>query len=140
MAAREDLIQGLNEDLAGELGTIIRYNYQAGRAEGPVGEHLRDMLREEVADELEHAAFLTDVIADMGGEPTTDPMPFEKPDSLEGMLELDLSMEQADVERYSEHARMAEELGEAELKVKLEEIAADEARHARQIQRILRGM
>lgn len=140
MATRDELIRGLNEDLAAELGTIIRYNYQAGLADGPVGEHVREILREEVSDELGHAAFLTDVIVDLGGEPTTEPMPFEKPVSLRGMLELDLSMEQADVERYSKHARIAEELNEVELKVKLEEIAADEARHARQIQRILRGM
>jgi len=43
--SKETLIQGLNEDLAGELGTIIRYNYQAGRADGPVGEGLRKMFR-----------------------------------------------------------------------------------------------
>lgn len=140
MASREDLIRGLNEDLSAELGTIIRYNYQAGRAEGPVGEHLREMFRDEITDELGHASFLTDVIVDLGGEPTTQPMSFEKPDTVRGMLELDLKMEQADVERYTEHARMAEELGEIELKVKLEEIAADEARHAREIERFMRGM
>ncbi len=137
---RQQLIDGLNEDLAAELGTIIRYNYQAGKAEGPVGRSLRDMFRDEAEDELGHAAFLTDVIADLGGEPTTSPAPFEKPPTMREMLEVDLRMEQADVERYMEHAELAEELGQVELKMKLEEIAADEAGHAREIQRILRGM
>lgn len=137
---RQQLIDGLNEDLAAELGTIIRYNYQAGKAEGPVGRALRAMFREEAEDELGHAAFLTDVIADLGGEPTTAPAPFEKPATMKAMLEVDLEMEQKDVERYMEHAALAEELGQVELKMKLEEIAADEAGHAREIQRILRGM
>jgi bacterioferritin len=56
------------------------------------------------------------------------------------MLKLDLEMEDADVKRYIEHARLADQLGEIELKLKLEEIAADEARHAREVERILRGM
>ncbi|MFO7589056.1 MAG: ferritin-like domain-containing protein [Gemmatimonadota bacterium] len=137
---RQQLIDGLNEDLAAELGTIIRYNYQAGKSEGPVGRTLRTMFREEAEDELGHAAFLTDMIADLGGEPTTTPAPFDKPESMKAMLEVDLEMEQADVQRYMEHAALAEELGQVELKTKLEEIAADEAGHAREIQGILRGM
>jgi bacterioferritin len=137
---RDALLRGLNEDLAGELGTIIRYNYQAGRAYGPIGEHIRELFRAEVMDELGHAAFLTDVIVDLGGEPTTSPMHFEKPGTLRETLELDLRMEQADVERYKEHAALAERVGDIELKLKLEEIAADESRHARQIQRILKGL
>ena len=30
--SREKLIEGLNEDLAAELGTVIRYTYQAAKA------------------------------------------------------------------------------------------------------------
>jgi bacterioferritin len=137
---RAALIEGLNEDLSGELGTIIRYNYQAGKAYGFVGAQLRSLFRSEITDELGHAAFLTDVIVDLGGEPTTTPMAFERPDTLKATLELDIEMERADIERYKEHARMAKELGEIELELKLEEIAADESRHAREIERILRGL
>jgi len=138
--SKEKLVEGLNEDLAAELGTIIRYNYQAGKAEGLAGEQLRRTLRDEVADELGHAAFLTDVIVDLGGEPTTSAMDFDKPETLREMLEVDLAMETADVKRYTQHAHLAEEVDEIELQLKLEEIAADEAGHAREIRRILRGM
>lgn len=41
---------------------------------------------------------------------------------------------------YRIHAEWADELGGVELKVKLEEMAADEAVHAREIRRILKGM
>jgi bacterioferritin len=140
MATKEDLIKGLNEDLAAELGTVIRYTYQAGKSFGLAGMELRELFAEETQDELGHAAFLTDVIVDLGGEPTTTPKPFEKPESTKGMLELDLKMELGDVDAYMEHAALAEELGLIELEMKLEEMAADEAGHARELRRILKGL
>ncbi len=38
------------------------------------------------------------------------------------------------------HAELADKLGYVELKLKLEEMAADEAGHARELHRILKGM
>jgi bacterioferritin len=138
--SQQDLIEGLNEDLAAELATIIRYNYQAGKMVGPVSQGLRAWFREELQDELGHAAYLTDVIVDLGGQPTTSPKEFTKPDGLKEMLDLDLEMELGDVEHYKAHAALADELGYAEIKMKLEEMAADEEGHARDLRRILKGL
>lgn len=138
--SKETLIRGLNEDLAAEWGTIIRYTYQAGKAFGLLGAELRELFEEEIQDELGHAAFLTDVIIDLGGEPTTTPRTFDKPESLKAMLELDLEMEKQDVQHYVEHAQLADELGQIELKLRLEEMAADEAGHARELRRLLKGL
>lgn len=140
MASKEQLIQGLNQDLAAEWGTIMRYTYQAANAFGIPGAELRDIFAKEVQDELGHATFLSDVIVDLGGEPTIEPQKFEKTKDLKGMLQQDLEMEMQDVENYKKHAEMAEELGEIELRVKLEEIASDEERHAREMRRLLKGM
>ena len=137
---KEQLIEGLNEDLAGELGTIIRYSWQASKAFGPNGAELRKLFTKEIPDELGHASFLMDVIVDLGGDPTTTPMKFEKPKSLDDMVKLDLEMELQDVENYTSRAEQADELNEVELKVRLEEMAADESEHARDLRRILRGM
>jgi bacterioferritin len=98
------------------------------------------LFNQEIPDELGHASYLTDVIVDLGGEPTTKPQDFPKPDSLKAMIELDLEMELQDVENYSQRAQQAEELGMTELKVRLEDIAADEGEHARELRRLLRGM
>lgn len=138
--SKEKLIQGLNEDLAAELGTIIRYTYQASQCVGPAGLGVRAMLREETADELGHAKFLMDTIVDLGGEPTTTPKPFDKPDGLKAMLKLDMEMELEDVEQYKAHAKLAEELDEIDLQMALEDMAADEAGHARELRRILKGL
>ena len=138
--SKEELIKGLNEDLAAELGTVIRYTYQSCKAVGFVGAELRDILKGEIADELGHATFLMDVIFDLGGDPTTTPKAFDKPDSLKVMLELDLEMEKQDVEHYRAHAALAEELGLIELNIKLDEMAADEAGHARELRQLLKGL
>jgi bacterioferritin len=139
MSSKEELIYGLNEDLAAEWGTVMRYTYQSAKSFGIVGLELREMLEEEVQDELGHAMYLTDVIVDLGGEPTTQPKDFDKPHDLKAMIELDLKMELEDVKNYIEHSRIADELGLVELKMKLEEMAADEAGHARDLRRILKG-
>jgi bacterioferritin len=136
----ENLIRGLNEDLAAELGTVIRYTYQSARCYGLLAAELRELLVKEAQDELGHAAYLMDVIQDLGGEPTTTPKPFEKPHDLKGMLELDVKMEAEDVANYLAHARLAEQLALPELKMKLEEMAADEAGHGRQLRRLRRGL
>jgi bacterioferritin len=138
--SQEQLIESLNEDLSAELGTIIRYNYQAGKSYGLMGNQLREMFKSEIKDELGHARFLTDVILDLEGEPVTTPKGFEKPSSLKGMLVLDLKMEEEDVNNYLKHSKEAEELGKVELKMKLEEMAADEAGHARELRRLLKGL
>ena len=138
--SKEKLIKSLNEDLAAELGTVIRYNYQSGKSYGIMGTELREMFDSEIKDELGHARFLTDVITDLGGEPITVPKTFDKPDNLKGMLELDLKMEENDVKNYLKHSKEAEDLGFIELKMKLEEMAADEAGHARELRRLLKGI
>jgi len=139
MTTKTELIKGLNDDLAGEWGTIMRYTYQSGKAFGLRGAELREIFEGEIQDEMGHAAYLTDVIVDLGGEPTTTPQTFDKPDNLKSMLELDLEIELQDVNNYAIRAKQAENLGEIELKVKLEEMAADEAGHARELRRLLRG-
>ena len=138
MTTKTELLEGLNNDLAGEWGTIMRYTYQSGKAFGLRGAELRDIFEEEIQDELGHATFLTDVIVDLGGDPTTTPQTFKKPDNLKSMLELDLEMELQDVKNYATRAKQAEDLGEVELKIRLEEMAADEAGHARELRRLLR--
>lgn len=46
------LIQGLNEDLAAELGTVIRYTYQAAKCQGLLAAEMK--LEEMTADEAGH--------------------------------------------------------------------------------------
>jgi rubrerythrin len=56
------------------------------------------------------------------------------------MLELDIHMEEQDVKSYLAHAALAEKIGMIELKMKLDQIAADEAGHVRTLRRLCKGI
>lgn len=134
------LIQGLNQDLANELGTAILYLYQSATATGWEGEELREFLTPEITGEMQHAIFLAEKIAALGGTPTTEPTQYKSPRDVKGMMKYDLKLEREAIENYRQHALQAEEAGEYGLKVKLEEIIVEETAHAEQLERILKGM
>ena len=140
MANMKALIKGLNEDLANELGASILYLYQTSVASGWDGEELREFLAAEITGEMQHAIFLAQKIAALGGKPTTIPVQHKCPKDVKGMLKYDLKLEQEAIASYTQRAMQAEEAGEIGLKIKLEELIVDETTHAEQIQRILRGM
>ena len=140
MADKSELISGLNQDLANELGTVALYIYQTSVALGFDGEELREVLRVEINGELNHAIFLADKIVALGGNPTMNPTKYESPKDVKGMLKYDLKLEQDAVEGYKKRAQQAEGVGETGLKVKLEEMIAEETTHAEQIERILKGI
>ncbi len=64
--SNEILIRGLNDDLAAELGTVIRYLHQAAQCYGLLTVELRELLVKEAQDELGHAAYLMDVMSEVG--------------------------------------------------------------------------
>ena len=55
MVANEELLKGLNEDLAAEWAAIMRYTFQSAKALGLRGAELREILEKELPDELGHA-------------------------------------------------------------------------------------
>lgn len=140
MADNKKLIEGLNEDLAHELGAAILYLYQTSTATGWDGEELREVLTPDITGEMTHAIFLAEKIASLGGKPTTMPAQHKCPKDVKGMLKYDLKLERDAIARYKQRVLQADEAGETGLKVKLEELILDETGHAEQLERILRGM
>ena len=140
MSDKKALITGLNEDLANELGASILYLYQTSTATGWDGEELREFLSAEINGEMQHAIFLSEKIAALGGKPTTVPRQHKSPKDVKSMLKYDLKLEREAIESYRERAMQAEEVGEIGLKIRIEEIIVEETGHAEQIERILRGM
>jgi len=87
------LIEGLNRDLADELGTICRYIQQAAMATGMTGHEVREFVKAEVADEVNHALFLADKIVALGGTPAVKPAAFKELKDPTAMLKHDLELE-----------------------------------------------
>ena len=68
VSARQELIDGLNEDLNLELEAVLRYLYHSAAATGLLGHELREELKGDIQGELSHAVFLSDKITALGGE------------------------------------------------------------------------
>ena len=137
MATMEELIAGLNEDLAHEFNAVITYRLFASMCSGPYRQEIREFFEAEIPDELGHAQFLADKIVAYGGEPTTEPAPVEITTDNRRMFEIALKAERDTVERYERRIEQAESLGKTGLKIRLEDLIVDETQHAEEMERIL---
>ncbi|HYL80344.1 MAG TPA: ferritin-like domain-containing protein [Candidatus Acidoferrum sp.] len=123
------LVEGLNRDLAQELGTICRHIQQAALARGPAGHDLRVFLKVEVIDDVFHALYLADKIAELGGTPTAEPAPSRLLRNPKEMIEYDLEMEHRAILHYAERVKQAAADWALSLKERLEKILVDETDH-----------
>jgi bacterioferritin len=135
---KHQLIDALNEDLAGEFAAIIQYVNYAAKTTGPYRPQLSQFFLAEVADETMHAQFLANKIVALGGEPTTVPRKVPSPDSNRGMVEAVVEAEAKAVVDYTKRAKQAEEFGDKGLVVQLEDMVRDEQGHREETERLLR--
>jgi bacterioferritin len=135
---KEQLIERLNEDLAGELSAIIQYITYASKTTGPYRPQLADFFLKEVPDEQTHAEFLANKIVALGGEPTTTPRAVTKAANNHEMLEAVLVAERRAVADYTQRAAEAEAYGDIGLANQLEDMVTDETGHAEETERMLR--
>jgi bacterioferritin len=135
---KAELIERLNEDLAGELSAIIQYITYAAKATGPYRPQLAQFFLEEVPDEQAHAQYLANKIVALGGEPTTEPRPVPDAADNREMLQAVLAAERRAIADYTERALNAEDYGDKGLVVQLEDMVRDESNHAEETERILR--
>lgn len=132
-----ELVDGLNSDLAGELAAVIQYTIYAAVAKGVHRPTLVSFFEAEVPDELGHAKFLANKIAALGGTPTTKPNPVPVPDSNRGLLEEVLKAETQAIADYTKRIEQAEAVGETGLKVQLEDQILDETNHREETAKLL---
>jgi bacterioferritin len=139
MGGTSDLIHGLNEQLNREVSTALRYMVQAARIRGVHWEPAREMYLSEVTDEIGHAQYLANTIVALGGSPSLDPDLSPPPPDVEAMLKADIEQEWEDVKHYTRLADLADAEGCMAVKLQMEEQAADEENHGRQMERMLGG-
>ncbi len=134
--AHDALLEGLNEALNREISTVLRYMLQGSIIRGRQNQSLRAMYRAEVTDEIGHAQYLADKIVMLGGVPVLHPDLSPPPADVERMIDNDLAKEDLDVAHYKKLAELADRAGDIELKMKMEEQAADESHHADELRRM----
>ena len=134
---RQELIDGMNQDLAAEYQAVVMYRTYASLVSGPFRPELRTFFESEIPDELNHAAFLADKIVSLGGTPTTRAEEVPIVAGNRQMLEVALKAEEDTIARYTRRAEQAEACGEVAIKVELENLIVDETNHRDDIRRML---
>ncbi len=137
MSDLQDLIDGLNEDLAAEYQAVIMYRTYASLVTGPYRQELRAFFEGEIPDELAHAAFLADQVVALGGTPTVTAANVPVTTDNRQMLENALQAEIDTIERYTRRIEQAERVGDISIRVQLENLIVDESTHRDDIRRML---
>lgn len=134
---RQELIDGLNEDLRGEFQAVIMYRLYASMVQGPYRQELRAFFASEIPEELAHAQILADKISSLGGTPVAEPAPVPVVFEAKEMLQKALDAEVATLARYVKRRGQAEKAGEHGLVVQFDDIIADETNHRDELRQML---
>ena len=126
---REQMIQLLNEDLAGEYQAIIAYIVYSQVLKGAAYTDIARELEAHAGEELAHAIKIAKQIDYLGGMPAVTPKPVKTSNDAVEMLRADLENERETVGRYRERIRQAEAMGEFALSETLREIIVQEQEH-----------
>lgn len=127
---RKQMIDCLNEDLAGEYQAIIAYTVYSQVLKGAPYTDIARELEVHAAEELQHAIKISKQIDYFGGMPTTVPKPVKTSDDPIVMLKADLENERETIARYRQRILQAEAMGEFALSEILRGIIVQEQEHA----------
>jgi bacterioferritin len=127
---RKQMIQLLNEDLAGEYQAIIAYTVYSQVLKGAAYTDIARELAVHAGEELQHAIKIARQIDCLGGMPGVTPKPVRTSTDPGEMLRADLENERATIGRYRERIRQAEAMGEFALSEILRGIIVQEQEHA----------
>ena len=126
---REQLIQGLQDDIAREYKAIIQYIIFSQKLDTAKFMNIADQLTEHAHQELDHALAIARQLDYFGEYPVHEPKPVEVSEDNEGMLRLDLQAEDDTIRNYRERIRQADTLGEYALGEVLRGIVQQEQDH-----------
>lgn len=126
---RKEMIQLLNEDLAGEYQAIIAYTVYSQVLKGAAYTDIARELELHAGEELQHAIKISKQIDYLGGLPCTIPKAVKTSSDPVEMLRADLENERVTVGRYRERIRQAEAMGEFALSEILRGIIVQEQEH-----------
>jgi len=137
---KEELVDGLNTDLAHEYQAVLMYTSYAAMASGIHRPILKSFFEDEIPEELAHAQFLADKITALGGVPITEPAPLTLAHESRAMLEQVMDAEAEAIKRYVTRRRAAEAYGDYGLAAELDDIIRDETRHKEETEKLLRQL
>ena len=126
---RQQLIDGLNEDLAREYQAIIAYVVYSQAITGAAYMNIAEELEKHASEELAHAIIIAKQIDYLGGDITAVPKPVKTSDDTKQMLRFDLENESETIRNYRVRLRQSEELGEYAISEHIRRILQQEQEH-----------
>src|ERR671925_1043409 len=124
-SSKDEIIRGLNEDLAREYKAIIQYVVFSSTLKGAEYGDIAEQLKLHASQELAHTLEVAKQIDYLGGDPTVQVKDAEYSQDSKRMLEIDLKQEQETI-KHRERIRQAERSGEFALSEALRDIIAQE--------------
>jgi bacterioferritin len=128
-SSKDEIIRGLNEDLAREYKAIIQYVVFSSTLKGAEYQDIAEQLKVHASQELAHALEVAKQIDYLGADPTVKGKDAEYSQDSRTMLEIDLRAEQETIKNYRERIRQAERAGDFALSEALRDIIAQEQDH-----------
>jgi bacterioferritin len=128
-SSKDEIVKGLNEDLAREYKAIIQYVVFSSTLKGAEYQDIAEQLKLHASQELAHALEVAKQIDYLGADPTVKGKEAEYSQDSRTMLEIDLRAEQETIKNYRERIRQAERAGEFALSEALRDIIAQEQDH-----------
>ena len=128
-AARQQLIDGLNEDLSREYQAIISYVVYSQVLKGAQYMSIAAELEKHAGEELQHALLVSKQIDYLGGDPVVTPKPVRTSTDPKAMLRFDLENETETVRAYRERVRQCEALEEYAMAEVIRDILVQEQEH-----------
>src|ERR1700743_3347081 len=107
---RNELIEGLNEDLSREYQAIIAYVNYSQVLKGAAYMNIADELAVHAGEELQHALKVANHIDYLGGMPSVSPKQVKTSEKAEEMLRFDLENERETIRQYRRRIRQADAL------------------------------
>jgi bacterioferritin len=129
VATREELVQGLQEDLAREYKAIVQYVIYSQKLDGARYMDIASELETHAHEELDHAIAVARQLDYYGAYPVHEPKPVQVSENNEEMLWFDLQAEDETVANYRVRIRQAQELEEYALAEVLQGIVLQEQDH-----------
>jgi len=126
---REQLIQGLQEDLSREYQAILAYVVYSQAIKGAQFMAIAKELELHAAEELAHAITIAKQLDYLGAMPNATALPVKLTEDPEQMLRADLDNENQTVRAYRERVRQCEALGEFAVGEEIREILRQEQEH-----------
>ena len=129
IVTKDQLVQGLQEDLAREYKAVIQYVIYSQVLDGAQYMDIASELEKHAHQELDHAIMIANQLDYFGAYPTETPKPIQTSESNGEMLWFDLQAEDETVRNYRIRIQQAQQLGEYALAEVLQEIVKNEQDH-----------